>query len=105
MAAIQALDDDCSTLVYAQEGLFHFAIGTGERVGSSDAGAAAGGAREGGSDVGAVDGNGGGSGGRGGAGNDGAVTESLPVHMGNISDFRVNLFSRWASLTGFERIA
>ena len=72
---VQALDDDCSTLVYTQDELFHFATTTGGASGHA----------------GEDDGRGGGVGG----GRGGYVSESLPVHTGSVADFRVNPFSRW----------
>lgn len=66
---IQALDDDCSTLVYAQDELFHFATAGGSSGGDDGRGSV-------------------------GGGGSGYVSESLPVHTGSVADFRVNPFSR-----------
>lgn len=71
---MHALDEACSTLVYAQGGQFFFAEageGTGQVVGGEDG------------DAGSAGGGG------------GSVSESLPVHAaGSVVDFRVNAISR-----------
>ncbi|CAM9632180.1 unnamed protein product [Ectocarpus fasciculatus] len=114
--AIQALDDECATLVYAKGGLFCFATappdtsdaspttttptapGSGSpRVRALAAAAAAVAAAGGGGSSGAAREGGGGCGGGnggGGGGGGGAVFDSLPVHSGSVVDFRVNPVSR-----------